>query len=213
MRMSDTIANLAKAINSVQSSLHGAKKNSENPFFKSSYADLESVWASIRADLTKAGLSVVQTMGVAATGQPTLITTLLHISGEWMSGEQLITPEKAGSQAMGSAITYARRYGLAAIVGQIESDDDAEASMEREIGLNESRSAPSYPAHANVATNHLSQVTEPQLKRLFAIQKKNNVPDTTVREWIKECGVESSKQLNRIQYDAVVRKVEQYKAN
>jgi hypothetical protein len=122
---------LFAALSKAQSEMHGAIKNSTNPFFKSSYADLESVWEAIREPLTKNGLSVVQTTKMLPEGQLALITTLAHSSGESIVGEYPILANDDSPQAIGSAITYARRYALAAIVGVHQTDDDGNAASKK----------------------------------------------------------------------------------
>lgn len=129
-QQSDSIVELAKAMAIVQASLNGALKDSTNPFFKSNYADLESVWDACRSPLTKNGLSVVQTTDSGPNGIE-LVTTLLHTSGQWIRGRLPITAIKAEPQAVGSAITYARRYALAAMIGVVQVDDDGEAAHGR----------------------------------------------------------------------------------
>jgi hypothetical protein len=102
--------------------------DSENPFFHSKYADLSSVWEACRELLTKNGLAVVQTMGGETHESVTVITTLAHISGQWIRGGLTMKPTKQDPQGIGSAITYARRYALASIVGVCPEDDDGAAA-------------------------------------------------------------------------------------
>jgi len=120
---SEKIDILVKALARVQRDLDPAVKNATNPFFQSKYADLESVWDSCRELLTDAGLVVIQTMD-DTDGGITLITTLAHESGQYISGRLRMNPEKNTPQGIGSAITYARRYALAAMVGIVTDDDD-----------------------------------------------------------------------------------------
>ena len=131
---SESINELAAALSSLQGALEGAKKDSTNPYFKSKYADLEAVWEAARPLLQPNGLSVTQTMGYLATGEvpvTTLITTLLHSSGQWIGGEMPLYLKVQDAQGQGSAITYARRYCLAAILGIHQTDDDAESAITR----------------------------------------------------------------------------------
>ena len=128
---SESIGALAAALAKAQGIMLGAAKDAANPFFKSSYADLASVWAACRAPLAANGLSVIQTTGIDADGRAQLITTLAHSSGEWISGHYPVRPVKDDPQGLGSAITYARRYALSAMVGIAPEDDDAEAAMDR----------------------------------------------------------------------------------
>lgn len=89
------------------------------------YATLKSVWSAIRPALAEAGLSIVQTCDAGDPGELRLTTTLLHTSGQWIVGTIAIPLNVRTPQAYGSALTYARRYGLAAIVGvAVDTDDD-----------------------------------------------------------------------------------------
>ena len=78
---SESIANLAKALSIVQGKLTYAKKDSANPFFKSKYADLESVWDACRDLLSANGLAVVQLPGEYFEGTMALTTIITHSSG------------------------------------------------------------------------------------------------------------------------------------
>ena len=127
---SNFIGALAAALCKVQGALVGAIKDSNNPFFKSKYADLASVWESCRAQLAANNLCVIQTTAEAADGA-VLITTLAHSSGEWIRSVLPIKVKDNSPQAQGSGLTYARRYALAAIVGVSQIDDDAEAAQGR----------------------------------------------------------------------------------
>lgn len=129
---SETIGKLAEALSKAQGMMKGAIKDSENPYFRSAYADLSSVWEACREPLSKHGLSVVQTTEISGAGEPIIVTTLLHSSGEWISGELLVKPVKPDPQSIGSAITYGRRYALSALVGIAPEDDDGEAAQGRE---------------------------------------------------------------------------------
>lgn len=125
---SATIGKLAEALCKAQASMNGAVKDSANPFYKSKYADLASVWDACRGPLSSNGLAVIQTTVPSANGKVGVETILAHQSGEWISGLLEMTPVKADPQGVGSAITYARRYGLQAIVGIAPEDDDGNAA-------------------------------------------------------------------------------------
>jgi hypothetical protein len=124
---SESIAALAAALSKAQGAIKGASKDTANPFFKSKYADLASVWDACRDALSANGLSVIQTTDDGAEGV-TVITTLAHSSGEWVRGKLTMKPAKNDPQGVGSAITYARRYALAAMVGVAPEDDDGNAA-------------------------------------------------------------------------------------
>lgn len=121
------LAKLAEALNKAQGTMSGAKKDKKNPFYKSSYADLSSVFDAIREPFAANGLSVTQTMGVLESGRTLLKTSLLHSSGERIDSEMLL-PDIADPQKLGSAITYYRRYSLMAIAGIPAEDDDGNAA-------------------------------------------------------------------------------------
>lgn len=135
---SETIGKLAEALSKAQSTIQEAKEDSKNPFFKSNYADLTSVWRACKQSLTANGLSVVQTTDFQ-DDKLMVLTTLLHSSGEWMKGRMPLYLAKQDPQSMGSAITYARRYALAAIVGVCKEgeDDDGETAQVRKENVND----------------------------------------------------------------------------
>jgi ERF superfamily len=132
MNQSQSIAALAAALAKAQGQMRGAKKDSDNPFFKSKYADLGEVWNACRDALASNGISIIQTPDGDTPETMSLVTTLAHASGEWISGKYPIKPIKLDPQGIGSAITYARRYALAAMVGVASEDDDGESASGRQ---------------------------------------------------------------------------------
>lgn len=121
---SETISELAKALSKAQAAIQPAIKDTENPFFKSSYADLSAVWEVARKPLTENGLSVSQLPGECKDNKVILQTILMHESGEYLCSILEMPYLKNDPQSIGSAITYARRYALAAIVGIVADEDD-----------------------------------------------------------------------------------------
>jgi hypothetical protein len=124
---STTIGEIAKALCAAQATISSAIKDSKNPFFNSNYADLGSVTAAIRESFHANGLAYAQTTLASEKG-PTIVTTLMHSSGEWIRGFLFIPAVKCDPQQFGSAMTYGRRYALAAIAGVIQEDDDGNAA-------------------------------------------------------------------------------------
>jgi len=120
---SATLGELAKALAKTQAVLAHATKDRENPFFKSTYATLKSVWEACRKPLTDNGLAVVQQVNRSGT-EVSVRTMLIHSSGEWVASVTTLPVKEQTAQGYGSAITYGRRYGLAAIVGVAPDDDD-----------------------------------------------------------------------------------------
>jgi len=124
---SEQLNELGAALAKAQSQVKGAKKDAANPFFKSTYADLASVWDACRDALTSNGLSVVQFPGFD-NGMATLDTVLLHSSGQWMAGTAGAPLGKQDAQGVGSVLTYLRRYALAAVASVAPEDDDGNAA-------------------------------------------------------------------------------------
>lgn len=129
MQKSESIKNLAAALNKAQAAMGGAAKDSSNPFFKSSYADLGSVVAAIKEPFASNGLSYTQ-FPIEDGGRIGVETILMHESGEWMANSFTVNLTKQDAQGAGSAITYARRYALQAIAGIPSEDDDGNAASQ-----------------------------------------------------------------------------------
>lgn len=136
MKTSETIDALSKALSAAQGEMENATLNRINPHFKSKYADLAAIRDAVSPALSKHGLSVTQATGFDEAGNLRLYTRLTHESGQWIESVFPLQVN-ANPQAMGSQLTYARRYSLSAICG-ISADDDDDA----EIATSESRKAP-----------------------------------------------------------------------
>jgi len=128
MKTSDTLKELATALNLFHQEVGKVKKDSTNPFFKSKYADLSTILDAIDLPLNNNGLMVIQ----LPEGKYGLTTRLMHISGEWIEETYYLEPVKPTPQDAGSVITYTRRYALGAVLSlNIDEDDDAEKGMNR----------------------------------------------------------------------------------
>lgn len=144
MEKSDMINELAAALSKAQSQMANPKKSAENPFFKMKYATLDEVWDVARKPLTENHLSIVQSP--EKDGSDLAITTLLlHNSGQFLSSKLTVTPKAQDVQSVGSAITYARRYALMAILGIAPEDDDGEQAMNRDGKNNGKQSQKNKP--------------------------------------------------------------------
>jgi len=133
MNQSETIEKLSEALVKLQGKLVVVKKSEEakTPKYTYRYADLAAVWEMCRKPLSDNGLAVVQLCHNTEVGI-SLETILLHSSGQWISGEMAISAVNQDPQGIGSALTYARRYALCAILGIATEDDDGEAAIPRE---------------------------------------------------------------------------------
>lgn len=133
MLKSEQINELSAALAKAQGQIEGAKKSSSNPFFKSKYADLAECWNTCREALTANEISVIQMPEeINENGRLNITTMLAHSSGQYISSTLTMTVTKLDPQAIGSAITYGRRYALAAMVGLAQEDDDGEKAMARQ---------------------------------------------------------------------------------
>lgn len=119
--------NLATAYVQAQQELHNLGKNAQGYGYE--YLTLEKLITETRAILAKYGLAILQPMAVTDEGTPAVKTILLHESGEMLEGTYPITAvtlkQANNAQAMGAAISYARRYCLAAMLNIAQADDDA----------------------------------------------------------------------------------------
>lgn len=133
MNRSQDITKLAQAMPIVQQQLQPAIKDARNPFIGNEYATLNSVMESCRNLLSSQGIWLTQLPCPApvelGAGHISLETVLIHAeSGQWISSTAIIPLPKNDPQGMGSAITYARRYSLCAILGIVTEDDDGNAA-------------------------------------------------------------------------------------
>ena len=129
MNKSESIASLSKALVIASSEFKPVLMNSTNPFYKSKYADLGAVIETAKPILKNHGLAVSQLVE-GENGQVGVTTLLIHESGEWLSS--FVTIPVTGqnvAQEAGKAVTYLRRYALAAILGlYADEDTDGEGS-------------------------------------------------------------------------------------
>lgn len=121
MEKSTSIGGLAKALATFQGKVPAIKKDAQNPFFKSKYASLGNIIDKIKAPLAECGLSYCQ----LPDGDESLTTILMHAeTGEYLQATYQLHAAKKDPQGIGSAITYARRYALSALLGLNTDDDD-----------------------------------------------------------------------------------------
>jgi hypothetical protein len=221
MNQSESIAELSAALAKAQGIMEGASKDSANPFFKSKYADLASVWDACRKPLSDNGLSVVQTTEFMPE-HPDMVcieTILCHASGQWIKGRLAVKPVKSDPQSVGSCITYLRRYSLQSIVGIAPEDDDGNAAS----GKNDTKKQPEattapveeVPPQANVASHEANieapkqstdakpnMITEAQRKRFYAIAKGSGKSDADIKKWLLEInGNESTAAIEKAKYE------------
>lgn len=216
MNKSESIADLAMALAAAQLEMKPALKHSKNPFFKSNYADLESVCAACLHTLNKHGIAVTQTTCHLESNNisVSLVTTLIHKSGQWIESIYPVHPTKQDPQSLGSALKYARRYSLAGIACVAESDDDGEEAMGRDDKAAEQRvitqnkQAPASATYGSGGDNRA--VTESQITRLMAIAGENGWKDSHIKAYLSKIGLTSRSQLNRTQYTRLIENIQAY---
>ena len=122
-------AKLYEALAKAQLEMKLAQRDSENPYFKSKYANLGSVIEASRPFLAKNGLCVFHRQELTQEGQSILVCTLAHASGQYVDSRYRVVPAKNDIQSLGSYMTYLRRYSYVAICGLADTDDDGEAAV------------------------------------------------------------------------------------
>ena len=180
MNSSATVKELATALAIVQGQLTFAKKDSKNPFFKSNYADLESVWDACRSLLSENGLAIMQFPGDYVDGNMTLTTVMTHSSGEWVAQNMSLPVSKPDAQGAGSAITYMRRYALAAIVGVVQADDD---------GNSASIKATVVADKATVVADKATSITSQQIASINALIEQSGSDEGKLLAYFKKPSV------------------------
>jgi len=130
MRTSESISKISQALVKAQGAITFAAKDAVNPHFRNKYADLPAVIDAIKPALNANGVAFIQLPAPSDPGTLALTTRLLHESGEWIESMAVVTLPKNDPQGYGSAITYLRRYSLAAAVGLYQDDDDGNAASQ-----------------------------------------------------------------------------------
>lgn len=155
MRSSEHLNELATSLAKAQGKMSNATLNKVNPHFKSKYADLAAIRDAVTLPLASEGIAVVQVVG-SDEGGAFLTTRLVHTSGQWVESVHPL-PSTAKPQEFGSALTYARRYSLAAICGiSAEEDDDANGATEAPA-MNTTRPAPKTVAPQSKSANSTAE--------------------------------------------------------
>lgn len=127
MKTSESITKIAPAFLRAQRKIGSANKGASNPFFKSKYADLGAVMEACKEHLNDEGIAILQPPAYAdVNGKHLVETILMHESGEFFAAAMALEVPKSNMQDLGSAVSYARRYGLQSLVFIPAEDDDAQ---------------------------------------------------------------------------------------
>jgi hypothetical protein len=164
MNRSESIAKIAAAIVKAQSVMGNAIKDAKNPFFKSSYANLNAVREAVLPAMNANGISVLQPT-IQVDGKSFVETVLLHESGEFISSlTEVIVSKLNDAQQQGSGISYARRYGLQSLVNIGADDDDGETAVGR-------GNLKATPAIAAATTNNVAKLEEKPVESATAASR------------------------------------------
>ena len=136
MKTSEQINEIAQALAKAQADIKNATRGSENPFHKSKYADLADIRNACQEQLSANGIAVIQAPSTDDQGHVSVTTRLLHTSGQWIETTMTGLPSadnqgRITAQALGSVVTYLRRYTLAAMANVATEDDDGEGASGR----------------------------------------------------------------------------------
>lgn len=192
---SENLNELALALSKVQGAIKTAKKDCNNPFFKSKYADLSSVWEACREELSTNQIAVVQG-GDDTETHLVVMTTLIHSSGQWMKSKMMISKTMADkgqqkerpmtAQEIGAATTYLRRYSVSSMVGVCPEDDDGNMASGKQVDQpRQMQKAATQPAptltqaQVNILESQLAQV--PEYREKLMIYLKNSLGITDLR--------------------------------
>lgn len=202
MNKSESIINISKALSEFQKEVQNPINSTTNTFFKNKYATLADILNTVRPVLGKYGLSVIQTPSSTDGINVQISTLLLHESGEWFEPEPLIVKvEKATAQGVGSAVTYARRYSLSAILGVASEDDDDgnEASKVED-------DKPKKTTKSDTKKDDKKEPVKNELKELIAqivdkakILQGSNVEQTSIMEVFKSKGYPNPNKIPSIE--------------
>lgn len=188
-------ASIAAALAAAQSEMGRAIKDSNNPHFRSKYADLGNVMDACLPALNRHGISVIQPAGEDEHGR-FVATVLLHTSGDKLECKVPLIVQKNDMQGYGSAVTYARRYGLMCMAGIAPDDDDGNAAAKAAPRYQEKPAKPAPRDPAEIADSIIKAInkcgTSDAIKDLFG-------PDTKASEawdWLAMDAPEHSQRVN-----------------
>lgn len=197
---SESIGELAKALAAAQGEMDAAKKDSKGNYGK--YTTISSILEVVKDALSRNGLAVVQAPMPCEAGNICLRTTLMHTSGQWIASQLTMKAENVSPQKIGSVITYARRYALAALLGVGQEDDDAQAAQDAyERQARKVQKEAVQQARQQAAANNPDPATAAQLKAIMACLQSRGIRER--EDCLAELGgfigraIASSKELTR----------------
>lgn len=171
MKTSESISKISAALVNAQKAITFAAKDATNPHFRNKYADLPAVIEAIKPALNDSGIMFMQTPSPSDAGTLALTTRLVHESGEWIEDTATMPLPKNDPQGYGSAMTYARRYALAAITGLYQDDDDGNAAS--------GAGAKQQPTQPQAKRQQSEEGPEPDAEIIAQMNAAKTIPDLT----------------------------------
>lgn len=163
---SEDIKELAQALAKAQGEIGIAFHNKDNPYFKSSYADLMAIVKAARPALSRHGLSVVQDIIDHEDGVRMVHTILLHTSGQYIESRMRVVPTKNDIQSISSAVTYIKRMSYAALVGVVTADEDDDGEIAMVEARKQEEKGPSLSVKYNPREQSTETISKDQLDEL-----------------------------------------------
>ncbi|MGX9366248.1 ERF family protein [Desulfoplanes sp. PS50] len=206
---SPVISNLAMALSRVQGAMEFAKKDSVNASYSSHYSSLAACLDSCRIQLADNDLAVIQIIRTGNDGVMHLLTRLIHArSGEWIESDYPIFCQIDNPQAVGSALTYARRYSLCAIIGIASEDDDGEHAIHyNDKGGNSGCKTDSKPGKAGDAV-----ATHKQIETIEEMARERGLDALEAVGKFFEKKVDAIERLSRVEASRVITWMSQHQA-
>lgn len=194
---SDTIGKLAEALAKAHGQFKTVIKSAENPYFKSSYADLSALIDATQEGLTANGLALVQSPGQIVNGRVHVTSILMHSSGEWLSDELAMPMSKTDAQGAGSAITYARRYAYQSLLNVAgEEDDDGNAATGK-------TQADRKGSSTDVSDK--GPINPTQQRAFWSAATQGGKTKAHVAEYFETIGIRATEEMPKLKFDAAIK--------
>lgn len=193
--------NVYEALFELQGRLRGVQKDKKNDHFKNRYATLEQVTDTIRPHTQELGLLWIQTPGEVVDGCIEVTTQIMHVSSMSSVSSIMHMPlAKRDPQGAGSAMTYAMRYSLMAILGLPPTDDDAETAIDRHETRPEPQGKATEPKgpSKNEDTRKIYKYLQEDLQKLKGVQEcRAWWSDADVQEQVRQLPADWAKELKQ----------------
>lgn len=197
MNKSEQLHELFAALAKAQAEMQIAQETSDNPFFKSKYADLAEVIRASRPALSKYGLSVTHIPVINEQNEQILTVILGHSSGQFITGEMKVQPQKTDVQSLGSYLTYLRRYLYVAVTGCVAgNDDDGEASVQR--------------THQQVYSSPKQDIITPEQHDILQEELRGHAKKA--EDLLSQLGISEFKYVPKVKFKALLEHIRNYKS-